>query len=1025
MAKNMQGKHAFALPSSKLHVESPRTRQPIRQVIARLVMLLALSLWASAARAQYRFDHWTADNGLPQNSVRAIVQTQDGYLWFTTFDGLVRFDGVRFTVFNKSNSSGIASNRFTHLFEDRQGDLWAMLDTGEIVRRHQGRFTTYTEGLELPGGAIPLLGDDGQGNVALYYGQFDLDEHRKAIIGLTVRAYRWSEDRFQPADELSVTFSMPPMLVKEGNLAAQRLVEGDYWTSTDQRLIRLLKGGGYRVYSAQNGLPGTQPRLIWTKHRPQQAVTRDAAGRLWLTELESGHSQLLSPHTPDGLNILIAYADSEGNYWFSTYDNGLFRARPQVVTPYGKAQGPNFSEIYPMLESRDGALWIGAYRDGLFRLKDGVFMQYPAAKTGGPESFNGYVYSLYEDRAGQLWVSGRWRLLEGRFVPAPWTKALLDAKISFVLTMCEDRTGAYWFGANGGVFRYQNGVTTSFTTKDGLAGNDTRVIIEDGEGGLWLGSYGGLTHYKDGKFTAWTEKDGLPSNAVRALKLDGDGTLWIGTYDGGLGRFKDGRLTRYTTRDGLFDNGVFQILEDDYGWFWMNSNRGIYRVRKQELQDFAAGKVQAITCLAYNKSDGMPSTEGNGGHWPAGVKTRDGKLWFPTMAGAAMIDPASVKANTQPPPVVLEEMRINNQPASLDVWEAALHNPRSAVQIFPGQDNFEIAYTALSFINSENMRFKYKLEGADANWVDAGTRRTAYFSHLSPGDYTFRVMAANADGVWNEAGASVRIIIVPPFWRTWWFTTLAVLCLTGLIAGAVIYRDTRQKQRQAIQQAAQQAFAHQLIESQEHERKRIAAELHDSLGQSLLIVKNRAQLGQIAAHDAPEFLEQFEWIVSSATQSIEEVREIAQNLRPYHLDRLGLTKALEVMIEKVAATTKIRFISELVPLNELFSKKDAITLYRVVQESLNNIVKHAEATEARIRVERTTDSVTLTIEDNGRGFAPADAAAKPDGFGLAGMAERVRMLGGALQIEAQEGRGTTVAIRLALPIVNGRKADGQ
>ena len=258
----------------------------------------------------------------------------------------------------------------------------------------------------------------------------------------------------------------------------------------------------------------------------------------------------------------------------------------------------------------------------------------------------------------------------------------------------------------------------------------------------------------------------------------------------------------------------------------------------------------------------------------------------------------------------------------------------------------------------------------------------------------------------------MRIRIVPPFWRTWWFLALAALSIAAAIVAIWKYREAQLKRVQM----AQEAFARQWIASQEAERKRIAGELHDSLGQNLLIVKNRAQLGQLAAHDAPDFLEQFDWIVTSATQSIEEVRQIAQNLRPYHLDRLGLTKALEVMIEKVAATTQIRFVEELVPLDDLFSKEDAITLYRIVQESLNNIVKHAQASEARVSIERLTDSVMLTIQDNGRGFAPLDAAAKPSGFGLVGMAERMRMLGGELRVDSQEGQGTTVTIRLALPV---------
>jgi len=230
-------------------------------------LLILLCLGASVeVAAQYRFDHWTADNGLPQNSVRDIVQAEDGYLWFTTFDGLVRFDGVRFTVFNKSNSPGLASNRFVSLFEDRSGDLWAGLETGEVVRRHQGRFTTYSQAQGLPNDVNPGLADDGQGNVAIYYLQFDTDDLRKVYTRVSLRAYRWSGDRFQPGEDVSYTFSMPLMLPEESNkLTLGKLVEGDYWVFTSRRVIHLLKGGGIQIYSERSGLPGTQPALVWGK----------------------------------------------------------------------------------------------------------------------------------------------------------------------------------------------------------------------------------------------------------------------------------------------------------------------------------------------------------------------------------------------------------------------------------------------------------------------------------------------------------------------------------------------------------------------------------------------------------------------------------------------------------------------------------------------------------------------------------------------------------------------------------------
>jgi len=738
-------------------------------------------------------------------------------------------------------------------------------------------------------------------------------------------------------------------------------------------------------------------------------------------------SQLLSVQTPEGFDdVFGGYADNEGNLWFSTSGSGLFRARRQAVTPYGKAQGQNFSEIYPLLETRDGALWIGAYGEGVFRLKDGSFTQYSAPKNQGLDSFLGFVSSLYEDRAGQLWINGIWRFSDGQFVHGPWTQALLEQVLGYIWTMYEDREGAYWFGTERGVVRYLNGALMKFTTNEGLAGNDTKVIIEDVRGGLWLGSYGGLTHYKDGKFTAWTEKDGLPGHTVRALKQDSDGTLWIGTYDSGLGRFKDGRFTRYTTKEGLFDNGVFQILKDDSGWFWMSSNRGIFRVRKQELDDFADGWLKAINCLAYNKEDGMPSTECNGGRWPAGVKTRDGKLWFPTMGGVAMIDPAGIKTNPQPPPVVIEEMRINNEHAPVAEWDAALRDPQAAIRILPGQDNFEIKYAALSFINSENLRFKYKLEGVDHDWVEAGVRRTAYYSHVAPGSYNFRVLAANADGVWNLTGASLRITVVPPFWRTWWFMTLLTLIILGACAAVWKFR-VGQLQRV---QMAQEAFARQLIASQEAERKRIAAELHDSLGQSLVIIRNWAMLGAGQIENNAPARQELDEINTIASRTINEVREIAYNLGPYHLERLGFENSIRDMATRVAKSSGVAIATELDALDGALSSETQMSLYRVAQEALNNMVKHSRATETRIALKRESASVRLTVTDNGRGFDPqaAKVAEVPGGsrpgFGLNGMAERVRLLGGALTIRSAPEQGTTVEAILPYP-GRRRKNNGQ
>ncbi len=898
-------------------------------IAGRLNKIFRIILWSAlwcaladtTALAQYRFDHWTADNGLPQNSVRDILQTRDGYLWLATFDGLARFDGVRFTVFNKSNSPGIVTNRFVRLFEDAQGDLWAGTEDGARTQLRQGRFTTYSREQSLPEEIVREISIDGTGGGA--------PEQKQQLV------------------------------------------------------------------------PG---RL------PLQALTIADNGALWLTDRESGKKHPLATKPPDGLEIFVAYADREGNYWFGTLRNGLFRARRQTVTAYGAAQGLTAAEVYPLLEDRVGTIWLGSAFDGLFRFQNGAF-----TKAAGPHPRHPPNTSLFEDRAGRLWSSGWMQLREGHLVGNPFYSPIFPTGPCW--TMYEDQDGAMWYGTQGGVIRYLNGVPTYFTKPNGLAGDDTKVIIGDVRDktgkSLWLGSYGGLTHFRDGRFTKWTEQDGLPGNTVRALKQDGDGTLWIGTYDGGLGRFKDGKFTRYTVRDGLFDSGVFQILEDDFGWLWMSCNRGIYRVRKQELNDFADGKTKAIVSVAFGKSDGMDNVECNGGRWPAGVKARDGKLWFPTMGGVAVIDPAAVRVNTQPPPVVIEQMKINNEALTGDAWESAIRiqpaagASQSAIYIQPGLENFEIEYTALSFINSENLRFKYILEGADADWIDAGTRRTAYFSHLAPGAYTFRVIAANADGVWNQEGARLRIQIVPPFYRTWWFVTLSALAVFGLLLGGFRYRVNQLEERQA----AQQAFAQQLIESQEAERKRIAAELHDGLGQNLIIIKNWAALGLNFTEPAAPVREQLQEISETALQSLKEVREIINNLRPHQLETIGLGQTLKFMCEQAAAAAGLELQLEIAPLDGVLPPADEVTFFRLVQEGLNNIIKHAQATHAAIVIERGAGIMRLTMEDNGRGFDPAELPQR-GGFGLKGLAERARQLGGAFQLQTAPGQGTKIQITI-------------
>ena len=414
----------------------------------------------------------------------------------------------------------------------------------------------------------------------------------------------------------------------------------------------------------------------------------------------------------------------------------------------------------------------------------------------------------------------------------------------------------------------------------------------------------------------------------------------------------------------------------------------------------------------------MLNPECNGGRSPAGIRAQDGRLWFPTQDGVAVIDPREMTVNSQPPPVVIENVRIDNVDVGFGDSDLGANedrsnipNPNSQIEIAPSQQNFEINYTALSFINSENLRFKYKLEGLDDKWIDAATRRQAYFSHVPPGEYTFRVIAANSDNVWNETGAALKIVVLPAFYRSWWFSVAAALAVAALVFLLFRLRIRQLGKKHAVELA----FSRRLIDSQEQERKRFAAEMHDGLGQSLVIIKNRARLSLKQPDQKEALLDHLENISETASQAIHEAKEIAFNLRPHLLDRLGLTKAIESMIEKVFSASEIECEMDVDNIDGVLENNSEILLYRIVQECANNIVKHSQADRAALRIERSRHSLSVTIFDNGCGF---DTANQTDlskrSFGLVGIAERTRLLGGKLNIESRIGDGTIVTVVIGL-----------
>jgi signal transduction histidine kinase/ligand-binding sensor domain-containing protein len=997
-----------------------------------LFLVGAASTWT--VPAQYRCDVFDTDAGLPQNSITGLRQTRDGYIWLTTNDGLARFDGLHFTVFNKSNSAEFTTNRLMGAFEDRSARLWFQGEDGSILFYKEGRFTLALKPNEITTFVRSPFFDDKLGGV---------------IFSANYKTYRYQGGTFVlfPIGGLSGD-SVLILADREGGLwfrsakAVCRVKDGETTTFDLSRY----SGGPYGfAYEDRRGsvwlsftdkVDGNLVRIVDGRLQSYPFSARyawdfaeDLAGNLWFTVRNQGvyriDARAVAASEPmadaitqvaqvEGISATsngLLCPDQEGGMWLGT-DKGLMRFLPRTIRVFSKLDGLPEDNVYPIYEDRAGNVWAGVWKNSLLKF-DGVRFNV-FLKT--PETF--YVTSLLEDRQGCFWFGNIHTLRRLENVrPVDFTKeAGFQGETEFSV-IAQDKDGNLWFGTDRGLSRYSNGRAAVFTTTDGLPDNYVTAFLQTRDGKIWIGTRGGVAVLAGASLpasrlapVALTERDGLASNYIRSLYEDSDGVVWIGSYDGGLTRRQDGKFTRYSTRDGLHSNGVFCILEDNHGWLWMNSNQGIYRVRKQELNDFAEGRARSITSIAYNKQDGLLNVEGNGGRQPAGIKTRDGRLWFPTAQGIAVVDPETIATNTLPPPVLIEEVRLDRTPLANDLFQQAVGPQGSAVTLNPGQGNLEIQYTGLSFINSQQVKFKYKLEGLDPEWNDAGTRRVAYYSYLPPGRYTFRVMAANRDGVWSDGSASIQVIVLPPFYRTWWFAALAGLVVLGLATLAYQYR-VRQLTRA---KAAQEAFSRRLISSQENERKRIAAALHDSLNQSLVIIKNRAMLSLNSPDDKEHAFEQLEEIADGASQAIDEVREIAYNLRPFQLDRLGLTKAIDSMLRKVSGGGAIALVAELDPIDGLISKDSEINLYRIVQEGVNNIVKHARATEAQITLCRRDAELLLTICDNGIGFSPGAAGPDGSGFGLLGLGERAAILGGTIAIESSPGQGTTITVTVPI-----------
>jgi len=977
-------------------------------LLASAVSLLAnfsiAPVHAQSTPTQYVTRVWHTEEGLPQNSVNAMLQDHRGYIWIGTFGGLARFDGARFTLFNSANTPGFGSDQIVSLYESRSGALWIGTVDGGLIRLQDGVATTYTESDGLPNRWVTSIRGDREGNVWINTSNGGVAH----FIGTRLEAYPTHNGKavrefFLQARDGSMWFRCGQDVVRfaaDGSIATLHSTnpsvflvhearDGSVWVAfRDQyRLVRYYQG----VF-ADVPLPSVKRRELTSDLLLYSfAMTEDADGEL-LLRTPAGLSRIangrLSPpealplpaNAGELLKVRSLFVGREGNLWVGTIGRGLIRLRRAPLTAYGKDEGLSDSNFSSVFQDREGRIWLGG--DLLYCFDGQRFHLVPGVAD---------VLAIAQTRDGDLWFGGygglhrlRSGVLSHFNVDAPAVKIIF-----------QDREGTLWIGAltedrPGGLYRFREGILEQVP---GIS--DVRAIAEDRDGGLWLGGLAGLRYIRGGKIVTYDRKQGLSSNSVYDIHQDSTGTLWVATYGGGLNRFRDGRFKAITTQDGLPDNLLLGLLEDGEGNLWFSSNQSVFRLSLKELNDFADGKISFLSPVSYGAAEGMRSTESNGGS-PGGWITRDGRIWFPTLRGVVAIDPTA--GNRFPPPVVLEEAWANKLPLA----------GKGRTSVPPGNNTFDFRFTALSFSAPEKLHFKYRLEPFDKDWVDARTHHTAHYTNMDPGEYSFHVLAANNFGIWSDQEASVRFALRPHFYQTNWFRALCAASILILLWGGHQFR---------VRQLAHQF--NMRLEERVAERTRVARDLHDTLLQSFqaLLPSLQAGINMLATRpaDARKVLEA---TVDHASQAIAEGRDAVQGLRMSTVEKNDLSVAIRTIGEELASAASsepspnFNVVVEGASRNLHPILRDEV--YRLATEALRNAFRHAAAQNIEVEIRYDEKYFRLRVRDDGKGI-PSDVLSgdgREGHYGLPGMRERAKLVGGKLAIWSEMDGGTEIELNI-------------
>jgi len=999
--------------------------------------------------AQYGYQSWQTDTGLPQNTVHAIVQGRRGYLWIGTEGGLVRFDGAQFAVMTHATTPALPSDLIDDLTEDQTGTIW-ISTSGGLAR--------------MRGGAVEAFGADRGMPATQVWRTFDqiLPGGREQVWVLSAAGLFRIDG--SPGKDRAERVPLDEDLTENSRMIAGR--DRTLWVGTAEGLVQLspegaahalgtagevlaltlaADGSGTAWAGLRTGLEACTPAGCRNVALPRggavEALVADAAGRVWigtdaglLTEqggrvsafpqdvgrvsflsyrqgmIWAGTAKGLMRITFDGAAELLPHGgdvyltaadDREGNLWLGTEAGGLAVLRDRKFSSLTAQDGLSNEYVLALAEGPDGAMWAGTNGGGLDVESGGHFR----ALTTTQGMASDVVFAVAAAPSGDVWAGtpdGLNLIRDGDVRVLTTADGLAD---DFVRSLFVGRDGALWIGTRHGLSRYDKGAFTTWTTADGLGSDLIGAMTQGRDGELWIGTLGGLTRMHDGQFTNFTRKDGLSSNIVTSLHEDADGTLWIGTNDGGLNRMADGRIV--PVAQGLLPPRVIGILEDRIGYLWISSSSGVYRVSRAGLNAMAGGGP-APEVMRFGVADGMRISECSSGGHPAVAALRDGSLWFATLKGIATVDPEHMPVNRVAPQVALEAVSVD------DVEQKS----GSTLTIAPGHSHYEFDYAGLSYVAPQKVEYRYQLVGFDPGWVDAGTRRTAYYTNLPHGRYTFRVMARNNDGVWSRQAASVALTVEPHVYQTLWFRLLLALALIGL--GYAAWR----RRLMGVEREFQAVLG---------ERARIAREIHDTLAQGFVAVSVQLELvGQLMRASADAAREQLERTQALVRSSLEEARSSIWELRSQSAEREDLAARVLRMAEDVAARSgthagapahgatgpedgkQARVFMQVSGTNHPLGADVERELMRIAREAVVNAVRHGNPETIALRLEFEGKWFAMEVRDDGRGFTGAPADGASGHYGIVGMRERAAAIGANLTVESGPGVGTRV--RLLLPL---------